>query len=305
MQEYLLARIKRIDFRRGSGETLSFIPTMIGMLMLIFYMVAFIQFFSSVDSVTTSLETVGRAVSVCSSKDHAEEQAQRVAESIISHRGVRDIRTQIDFIDAGGSWDAGTAVLVTLSAHVDTLEPFFLSRNISKKIVVTVEYSDRYSSDASLAGNDNAQKIYNYFVSNGFSKESAAAIVGNCYQESGCNPESEGMGACGIAGFYPASRLKNQAALEGKDWRSLAFQLDVLMREIPTHWYGAASTQTKAFIDQGTVEAGISFEEFKKIKDVRYAADVFCAYYEQCLSSNAMLEVRESAAEDAYHRYSK
>ncbi|MCQ2510070.1 MAG: phage tail tip lysozyme [Lachnospiraceae bacterium] len=296
-------RNQQISFRKGSGETLAFLPSMIGMLMILFYIVAAVQFFSCADSLMTSLETVGRAVAVCSSLDRAEEQAQRVAESIVNHNGVNDIQTEVSLTDSGTNWDAGASVLVTLSAHVDTLEPFFLSRRISKKILVTVEYSDRNASENNLHGDTYSEKIFDYFESKGFSKESAAAIVGNCFGESGCNPESEGMGGCGIAAFTPASRLKNQAALEGKDWKNLSFQLDFLLRDISSHWYGEASTQTAAFINAGIVEAGVTLNDFKKLKDVKYATDVFCAYYEQCYVHNARLDVREEAAEAAYRLY--
>ncbi len=43
---------------------------------------------------------------------------------------------------------------------------------------------------ASFSGKDNAEKAINFFVSQGFSKEQAAGIVGNFIQESGVNPES-------------------------------------------------------------------------------------------------------------------
>lgn len=303
MSDVTTRRERKIDFRKGSGETLAFLPSLIGMLMMIFYMIAFVQFFISANSVTTSLETVGRAVSVCSSLERAEEQAQIVAESIISYSSVSEIQTEVRLVNPEDIWNAGAFAVVTLSAHVDTIEPFLVSRTISKKVLVTVEYSDRYTNDANLTGNSNAERIFRYFASKGFSKEAAAAIVGNLVQESGCNPESEGMGGCGIAGFTPASRLKNQAALEGKDWKSLAFQLDFLYSEIPSHWYGIESTETAAFIEAGIVEAGITFEDFKRIDDAGYGADVFCAYYEQCYLSNACLDVREEAAEAAYRLY--
>lgn len=292
-----------MDFRKGSGETLSFLPSMIGMLMLTFFLIAAIQFFASVTSVVTSLETVGRAASVCRSLDIAKEQAQIVADSVITGNNISNIQTDVKCVEDGAIWDAGTFAVVTVKAHVETIEPFFLSTDISKKALITVEYSDRVTQDSNLQGNDNAQKIFLYFTRKGFSKAAAAAVVGNAYQESGCNPEAEGMGGCGIAGFTPASRLKNQAASEGKDWKSLAFQLDYLSADISSHWYGAESTETAAFIAQGIVEAGISLDDFKRMTDVKKATDVFCAYYEQCYVHNAMLDVREQAAEAAYRMY--
>jgi hypothetical protein len=47
----------------------------------------------------------------------------------------------------------------------------------------------RCSNDAvSLIGNDNIEKIYNYFISKGLSLEQAAGIAGNAMQESGGDP---------------------------------------------------------------------------------------------------------------------
>lgn len=294
-------RVKRIDFYKGSGEALSFLPAMVTILMLLFFLVAFVQLHSAINVFVSALETVGRSVTLCSSFEDASEQAQRVADSIILQRNIDSIETSVTY--AGEEiWKTGTPVVVELKAHIDTLEPFVLSRTVSKRILVTVEYDTR-SANVNLVGNDNAEKIFRFFVRNGFSKEASAAIVGNCYQESGCNPESVGSGGCGIAGFKPASRLQNSANAQQKDWRNLSFQLDFLLTDIPSHWYGEASSQTAAYIEQGIVEAGISFADFKQIHDVRKAVAVFCAYYEQCWPYEAMMDVRQGTAEEVYRLY--
>lgn len=59
------------------------------------------------------------------------------------------------------------------------------------------------SSNTSLSGNDNGQKIFNYFVSKGYTKDQAAGLVGNTQAESGNIPTRLQDGA--IAGVKTIS----------------------------------------------------------------------------------------------------
>jgi hypothetical protein len=49
----------------------------------------------------------------------------------------------------------------------------------------------------------NVTTIVNFLLAHGYSRNAAAGIAGNMYQESGGNPESQGMGGGGLIGFTP------------------------------------------------------------------------------------------------------
>jgi hypothetical protein len=86
-------------------------------------------------------------------------------------------------------------------------------------------------SPATLTGNDNKQKIFNYFIGKGLSPEQAAGIDGNFGQESGWNPSSPG----GYLAQWGGGRLTALEALaqkEGKPVTDLGVQLDYVWLEL-------------------------------------------------------------------------
>ncbi|MFF0265819.1 phage tail tip lysozyme [Kribbella sp. NPDC004536] len=102
-----------------------------------------------------------------------------------------------------------------------------------------------------LSGANNQQKAFNYFVSQGYSKEQAAGIVGNMIAESGVEPQvlngtpvsqvttpAQAVGiskAWGLVQWYPGSKMINPARSAGADDTtigSLAFQLDFVHKQL-------------------------------------------------------------------------
>src|SRR5699024_7226337 len=98
-----------------------------------------------------------------------------------------------------------------------------------------------------LSGTTTTMQIWNYFRSAGFSEESTAAIMGNFYQESGCDPTCiQGNGAGPAAGIAQWENINTQTgrwkllydycAARGKDWTDLQCQLDYLIDEMPSEF---------------------------------------------------------------------
>lgn len=119
------------------------------------------------------------------------------------------------------------------------------------------------SSGISLVGSDNAEKIFNYFVSAGLKPYQAAAIMGNMNSESGLNPRAvepgttgdypiEGRGF-GLIQWTFADRqdpLIAKAKKAGVKPSDLKLQLDYVMWELENKYQ---STYTK-FKNSGSVE---------------------------------------------------
>jgi excisionase family DNA binding protein len=91
---------------------------------------------------------------------------------------------------------------------------------------------------ASVTGSSNAQKIWNYFTQNGYSKAATAAILGNAQQESGINPESGKSDSAVAHGIFQwetgrFANLKNYANKMGAQWYTIEPQIGYLATELP------------------------------------------------------------------------
>lgn len=163
---------------------------------------------------------------------------------------------------------------------------------VSDKLETHVESSGKSNCSENngkeLVGSDTAEKIWNYFTSQGFSKEATAGIMGNLQQESGLNPEIVGSNGrpYGLAQWLGSRRvnLEKQAKEKGVKLSDIRYQLDFLIEEMKGINFGSKS-----------------FEDFKNIKDVSQAAYLFENYFER--SGGSALANRLKFAESFYSQY--
>lgn len=281
--------MKKINFKRGSGESLSLCAFAVFICFLFVIFLSFIQFSSSANELTKITETSARAAALCGSIEDAKEQATRVAKAGISSSCISNISILIEPATDEEEWISGNYFYVTVYGHVQTIEPYFTTKNYGKKTLICVEMR----APEKLHGNSTAEQAFHYFVEHGFSKAAAAGIIGNFAQEvggttiAGIDHTSNEGGAAGIAQWTPASKLYRAAQASGRDWTDLSFQLEHLIQDIPQNWYGSASSQTRQYISAGLCEDNITFTEFMNMTDPEKAAIVFCAYFEQCHLRNS------------------
>jgi hypothetical protein len=120
------------------------------------------------------------------------------------------------------------------------------------------------TSTASLKGNTNAQKAFNYFVSKGLSPAQAAGIVGNLMAESGCDPtrsQDGGGPGRGIAQWSVGERwngVLQLAAQEGKSPNDLGVQLDYMWKEMNSTESGSLQAIKGA---SSAADAAVAFEQ--------------------------------------------
>ena len=135
------------------------------------------------------------------------------------------------------------------------------------------------ASTASLVGNKNDEKIFNYFVSKGLSDVQSAGIIGNMAIESGFDPEriqgkdigdgsknpnDAGSSGWGLIQWTPGSKVipaAKEAGLADRPIYELATQLDLVWGHM----------QNKPPITKGS----FSIPEYKKITDVEKAVNYF------------------------------
>lgn len=106
------------------------------------------------------------------------------------------------------------------------------------------------SSEATmLAGKDNPQKIWNYFIGKGLTDKQAAGILGNLQQESGFNPlaiqnggqsknpSDAGGGGWGLIQYTPGSKVTGLAATAGVKGPiyEMSTQLDLIWEHMHNH----------------------------------------------------------------------
>ncbi len=154
--------------------------------------------------------------------------------------------------------------------------------------------------DASLSGNDNLQKIFNFFVQNGYSKEQAAGIVGNTVAESSGSPERyqgdeqdhktpPGDLGWGIVQWTPANKIVDYAKSVNKPAYELSTQLEFLLKQLK----GTAASNS---------EKGAG-DKLKTAKTAEEAATIFQNEYERPASRTASLPTRVAAAKAALTKY--
>jgi hypothetical protein len=147
----------------------------------------------------------------------------------------------------------------------------------------------------SLEGSTNAEKVYRFLISKGFTPEQACGIIGNFAAESGVNidpkannPDDKGEQSFGIAqwraGKYDRLNigLKAYAASTGQDYTTLECQLGFLMYELQT-------TEKKANA------------KIRAAKTVEEAAIAFDEHFER--SDGSARGKRIGYAQDAYRRF--
>ncbi len=118
--------------------------------------------------------------------------------------------------------------------------------------------------------------IANYAVSHGFSLETAAGVAGNIAVETRYNPSSisDSGDYYGLvqwnnlkAGGYRWREIRDWLKENGYEWDSFEGQVKAIFSGIRNGKF--------AYDDY-------SWDEFKSLKDVEQAAEMFCVYYEVC-----------------------
>lgn len=160
------------------------------------------------------------------------------------------------------------ADLISFPAKADFNAKFFNSNNITY-----YDAGDDCGTSGSgggttnLEGNDNAEKIWNFFKSKGWSDEQVAGVMGSLWGESNhfqpdLNEEGNGIGY-GIAqwSFGRRTNLENYAKSKGKPVSDLGVQLDFLWTELEGDEHAAKDAVSSAkSVKEATTAWTLQFE---------------------------------------------
>lgn len=320
MKSRLKKKIRNIDWERGNGESMSFAILSVMICMIFVLMTGLLQLAGISNNLNKAIETIARSVALCKTMDDAKTEAENIADLTIKTKGIGNIRTSIDYCGDSeekntDKFKMGDTVTVTLTADVTTWIPTVQHKDLTKKLVVTIEGTTADAGSIDLTGNTNAEKIFNFLVDSGWTAEAAAGAVGNMYQEAGgggtadINPSSYNGSGGGIAGFTDNSatsqftELKNFAKNKGKEWTDLQTQCEFLIYQLSHgNWNGMHSTGTyNEMISAGYEINKMSYQTFTQLTDVETATKAFLCFYEDCYMEYAHYEdVRLPMAKNAY-----
>ena len=164
------------------------------------------------------------------------------------------------------------------------------------------------ASAANIKGSNVAEKVWNFFTSNGYSPEATAGIMGNFQQESGMNPASiQGNGkgpAAGIAQWEnyntKSSRWKNlsdYAQKKGYKWTDLEPQLEFVHKEL--QGLGSFWKYQPNMSKAGTTAT--TYDQWKQSTDIDAATRQFEGAFER--AGKPMMDNRLAAAKKYYSLY--
>ena len=151
-------------------------------------------------------------------------------------------------------------------------------------ITFTSQYCEartKATNQTQIAGNNNVEKAWNFYISQGFSKEATAGILGNYMRESRMNPSIVERGnniGFGIAQWSFARRINlvTSSSLEGQ------------LR------YSIVKMQNMSF-------GKYNYSSFKRINNVKEATTVFEKYFER--AGVVAIDERTKYAEEIYRKY--
>lgn len=164
------------------------------------------------------------------------------------------------------------------------------------------------SGTADFSGSTAAEQMWNFGISQGFSKEACAAMIGNAMQESSCNPSCHQLGGPGRGLFQweigsdRFAKLCSIASGMGKTWESVEAQLTMFQQEAEGCFKSyTGKTYTYSNGTETWWPAKVSYSEWKTWTDIEKATDCLERVYMR--PSQPMRENRRKYARQAYDKY--
>ena len=187
-----------------------------------------------------------------------------------------------------------------------------LPGTMTGNLTLYAKYEEIVTSDYNFKGKNNIEKLVNYLVENGFTKEAAAGVAGNLMWESGGGPTDIKLNAVelktgrgvGMAQWTDTkdsprrTTFVNYCKSQGKPWpnQDLKVQIDFLLAECNGKYGKAWVFSPKMGYDK---KYEMTFEDFKKCTNVSKATKVFCACFERPYAKNAHMSTRVKYAKIA------
>lgn len=166
------------------------------------------------------------------------------------------------------------------------------------------------SGAADFSGNSNAEIVWNFCISQGFTAQTAAAVIGNMQQESGVDPaKCQGGGGPGRGllqweeGSSRYAALVQFASQRGTTWSDIQAQLLYFVQEAPSQFeaYTGHGVHTYPSGAVAWIAEKMTFDQFKALTDIPWATEAFERVYTR--ASQPLMEKRIAYAQAAYQQF--
>lgn len=140
-----------------------------------------------------------------------------------------------------------------------------------------------------MNGNDNAEKLWNYMIQCGFTKEATAGILGNADGETGFNPKYDvSVGASRGYGIFcmtdqRAAAMRQYASKKYGDQYSLQGQLEYFVTVDAPEQFKKYTGKTHRY-SNGVLTwwpQKMSFKDYSRQKDISKSTEIFMRVYER------------------------
>lgn len=162
--------------------------------------------------------------------------------------------------------------------------------------VAAVELAKLDSLSKTSTKEEKIKAAISYFVSEGFTEEGAAGIVGNIFQESRFEPTADNGNHYGICQWNYVGVYKNPT---GGRWKKILSWM-----ESNGYNYDSFAGQLMAILKSEDAKSYTGYiEQIKKATTVEQATDVWCRHYEICGNYDEEVPKRTTFGEDALKVY--
>lgn len=188
----------------------------------------------------------------------------------------------------------------------------------SANVVYTTYYFDylfdcKYTSfsapvftDGSYTATNVQSTTWDYLISQGFTKKSAAAVMGNIMQESSFNPENSDGKAYGLLQWQDGrlNNLKKFAKDNNSEIKNPVTQLRFFVEQDAEPQFNKYTGREPYVYDNGELAwwpEKLTLLDYKNLKNIDTATEIFERVFER--ASSPRMEQRKAYAKEFYNRY--
>lgn len=125
-------------FKKGSGEYITFMISVVGIIALLIIIMGVIQLSACKASLSNALTATSRSVAMCTSLEDANDRAQLIADSAITTSNIENVRGWVTMTSETPEWGSGSYAVVHVSGKIKTISGFASGR-VERKALVAVE----------------------------------------------------------------------------------------------------------------------------------------------------------------------
>lgn len=136
---------RKINWRDGNGEFIDFSVVGVFICFLFLIFISVIEYSSATNTINQALDATARCVAISDTEKNAKKNATKLAVNSIKSRYIYDKSAKVTIKPVKKSktgktiWENGKYMIVTVTAQIKTLNPFYTSGRYGKSMVIALE----------------------------------------------------------------------------------------------------------------------------------------------------------------------